>query len=148
MNKSLHRKLMTLLSKAGFDDDMRHEFVHLMTDGRTSSTKDLTELEMFRMINRIESDANFGKTSTAEMEALLRQKRSKVLALATRTGIFPDGNWERFNAFMRKSSVLHKPLKDYTLTELDRLIKQFRGIEYHNQKARKNKPTTYPYSLN
>jgi hypothetical protein len=148
MNKSLHRKLMTLLSKAGFDNDMRHEMVYYWTDGRTTSTKDLSELELFRLINRIESDPNFGQTAPSEMAALIRQKRSKVLAIATRTGIFPDNNWDKFNSFMLKSSVLHKPLNAYTLTELDRLIKQFRGIEYHNKKARKNKAINYPYSLN
>ena len=61
MNKSLHRKLLALLSRAGFDDDMRHELVYYWTDGRTQSTKDLSEIELYRLVNRIESDFNFEK---------------------------------------------------------------------------------------
>jgi len=155
MKKRLHRKLMTLLSKAGFDDDKRHEFVYHWTNGRTQSTKDLSEFELVQMIARIENDHNFENKVNEEMETVMRRKRSAVLAIASRTGIFPNGNWDLFNRFMLKSSVLHKPLHQYSIEELDKLLKQFRAIETNFNKSAK-KPGTKanalkyvnPYSLN
>jgi len=126
---------MTLLSKSGFDDAQRHELVYNWTNGRTQSTKDLSEFELSQIIHRIESTIDFGKEITIEMEDEKRRKRSIVLAIATRVGIFQNGNWDDFNRFMEKSSVLHKPLYKYTNSELDKLIKQFRSIEYNYHKS-------------
>ena len=119
MNKSLHRKLMTLLSKAGIDDDMRHEMIHRFTGGRTTSSKDLSAAELAKLINRLQGD----------YEDQLRRLRSEILAIATRTGIHDPGDWEKFNRFMIHRSIAHKPLNQYNIAELKSLRKQFRAIE-------------------
>ncbi|MGQ2119103.1 hypothetical protein ACT4R8_10070, partial [Ornithobacterium rhinotracheale] len=42
-----------------------------------------------------------------------------------------------FNNFMLKSSILHKPLKDYDLEELKELVKQFKSMERKEDAYRK-----------
>ncbi|MGV4451006.1 hypothetical protein ACQ1RC_11785, partial [Ornithobacterium rhinotracheale] len=39
-------------------------------------------------------------------------------------------SWATFNNFMLKSSILHKPLKDYDLEELKYLVKQFKSMDW------------------
>ena len=45
---------------------------------------------------------------SAEKELLLRNKRSVVLTIATRTGIKKQDSWEEFNTWMKNKSVLKK----------------------------------------
>lgn len=65
----------------------------------------------------------------------IRDKRSIVLAIATRTGIKDPESWDRFNQWMLKSSVLKKELYKYSEDELHLLIKQFRGLEQNFTKS-------------
>jgi len=149
--RRLHRKLMTLLSKAGFDDDMRHEFVYHWTNGRTSSTRELSEFELVQMIERIEKDPLFSHNINRQLSDEIRRKRSVVLSIATRTGIHDPNDWEKFNGFMLNRSVYHKPLNEYTSRELDDLIRQFRSIEYKYKKKKEREKKSLPknlYSLN
>jgi galactokinase len=60
---------------------------------------------------------------SAEMELVMKRKRSIVLTIATKTGIKEVNDFKRFNAWMKKSSVLKKDLHAYTYQELDDLIK-------------------------
>ena len=68
-------------------------------------------------------------------EMNLRDKRSIVLIIATRTGIKDADSWEKFNRWMLNNSVLKKELHKYKLDELDKLIKQFRGLEANYRKS-------------
>ena len=137
--KRLHRKLMTLLSKLGIDDDMRHEMVYNFTGGRTQSTKELSLSEMSELIMQLEGDH----------EEKIRRLRSEILAIATRTGIHDPSNWEKFNAFMIHRSIHHKPLNEYSLEELKELRRQFRAIERNNKKTQVNiLKRIKPYQLN
>ena len=73
--------------------------------------------------------------NTYHYEMTLRDKRSIVLTIATRTGIKDADSWEKFNDWMLNSSVLKKELKNYKLDELDKLIKQFRGLVANYRKS-------------
>ena len=137
--KRLHRKLMTLLSKLGIDDDMRHAMVYNFTGGRTGSTRELKVDEIIALINRLEDDHS----------EKLRRLRSEILSIATRTGIHDPSNWEKFNTFMIHRSVKHKPLNEYSLEELKELRRQFRAIERNNKKTQVNiLKRIKPYQLN
>ena len=121
---------MTLLCRAGIDNDTRHDMVYSWTSGRTASTKELFDSEMDKLIFKLSSE--FGKkTMNPNLEIERRNKRATVLAIAGRVGFFPDGssNFDTFNRFMQSSSILKKDLYKYKLDELDELIRQFRGIE-------------------
>lgn len=66
---------------------------------------------------------------SAEMELIMKRKRSSILTIATRTGIKEVNCWVKFNAWMLASSVHHKALNAYDYEELDQLDKQFRQLE-------------------
>jgi len=141
---------MTLLSKAGVNDDLRHSLVYHWTSGRTSSTKELSELELAQLIHRLETDYGFARKINMQVREQLRKKRSYILAIASKVGILEKNDWDKFNRFMKTRSVLHKPLYDYSLNELDDLLKQFRSIERNYEKSAKKlwtKAATHKYNF-
>lgn len=79
--------------------------------------------------------------NSLEVEILMRNKRSTVLAIATRTGIKKVNSWDEFNEWMKTKSVLKKDLHRYDFDELDQLIRQFRALESNFDKSAK-KPGT------
>lgn len=75
---------------------------------------------------------------SAEMELIMKRKRSIILTIATKTGIKEPDSWTKFNNWMKNSSILKKELHAYNYTELDELTKQFRALEAnYNQSAKK-----------
>lgn len=71
---------------------------------------------------------------SAEMELIMKKKRSVILTLATHTGIKEADSWTKFNNWMLSSSVHKKALNAYEYNELDDLTKQFQAlkINYEN----------------
>ena len=75
---------------------------------------------------------------SAEMELIMKRKRSNILTIATKTGIKEADSWTKFNNWMLSSSVHKKALKEYGYDELDDLNKQFRALEVnYNESAKK-----------
>jgi len=66
---------------------------------------------------------------SAEMELIMKRKRSIILTIATKTGIKEADSWTKFNNWMKNSSIYKKELHAYDFDELDELTKQFRGLE-------------------
>lgn len=66
---------------------------------------------------------------SAEMELIMKRKRSNILTIATKTGIKEANNWTKFNKWMLNRSVHKKALKEYNYEELDDLNKQFRQLQ-------------------
>ncbi len=133
-----HRKLITLLSKGGFDEQTRHDLIYTFTKGRTRSTRDLTLTEVKALCSRMEGSFVFVKNIDAYTEIARKKKRSIVLKIATKTGIHDINDWSVFNGFMLRSSIYKKQLNAYKLEELDALIQQFRALESNfNRSARK-----------
>jgi hypothetical protein len=66
---------------------------------------------------------------SAEMQLVMKRKRSVILTIATTCGIKEPSSWTRFNAFMKNSSVLKKELHAYNYDELDDLNRQFRALK-------------------
>ncbi len=136
-----HRRLMALLTQAGFDDETRHSLVHAWTNGRTESSKDLTETEVDDLVWKFENDFHFRQNPKNTVNAMLliaiKQKRSTVLAIAQRCGIHEGKDFKKFNSFMENSSILKKRLNKYTFEELDELIKQMHALEANFKKSAK-----------
>lgn len=118
------KQVMTLLGQQGIKDETRHEMVYEFTNGRTTSIADLSPRELQQFCDRLQQKCN-----SADQEILMRQKRSVVLTIATRTGIKEADSWSKFNLWMNNSSIFKKPLNSYSFEELDQLIRQFRGLE-------------------
>lgn len=75
---------------------------------------------------------------SAEMELIMKRKRSVILTIATKTGIKEVNDWTKFNQWMKTSSILKKELHAYKYDELDDLNKQFRQLEInYNESAQK-----------
>ena len=66
---------------------------------------------------------------SAEMELIMKRKRSNILTIATKTGIKEADSWTKFNKWMLSSSIYKKALNEYDYEELDDLNKQFRQLE-------------------
>ncbi|URC13965.1 hypothetical protein [Flavobacterium sp. B183] len=83
----------------------------------------------FNRQNGIEPIKNDDQSQSAEMELIMKRKRSVILTLATSTGIKEADSWTKFNNWMLNSSILKKELYAYNYEELDDLTKQFRGLK-------------------
>lgn len=127
-----HKRLMTLLSKLGIDDEQRHDMVYQYTRGRTQSTRDLTLVELNDLCARFQAILDEQNKKYTDQ---LRRLRSLALSVASRAGIKQPGDWESFNRWMINSSVHHKRLDAHTLEELNNLIQQLRAIEHHNTQS-------------
>jgi len=66
---------------------------------------------------------------SAEMELIMKRKRSNILTLATHTGIKEPDSWTKFNNWMKVSSIHKKELYAYNYDELDELLKQFQALK-------------------
>ena len=66
---------------------------------------------------------------SAEMELIMKRKRSVILTLATYTGIKEPDSWTKFNNWMKNSSIHKKALNAYEYDELDDLTKQFQALK-------------------
>jgi hypothetical protein len=134
-----HKQLMALLSRAGIDEQTRHDLVRGWTAGRTNSSKGLTIQELTDIVWKLQNDSSFAQNIRSASEALLqiqlKKKRTVILTIAQRIGLHSGTDFTRFNSFMQNSSVLHKKLQKYTLEELDVLTKQFRAIEQNYNRS-------------
>jgi hypothetical protein len=66
---------------------------------------------------------------SAEMELIMKRKRSVILTIATHTDIKEADSWTKFNNWMLNSSVHKKALNAYEYDELDDLTKQFQALK-------------------
>ena len=75
---------------------------------------------------------------SAEMELIMKRKRSVILTLATHTGIKEPDSWTKFNNWMLNSSIHKKALNAYEYYELDDLTKQFQALKanYENSASK------------
>ena len=127
-NTGSFRRLMALLSRAKINDDARHDLVYSWTKGRTASSTGLTDSEIKDLIWKFENHFD-APAVNLYVESEMKRRRSIVLTMATETGIKEPNDFASFNRFMASRSIYKKELHKYTLTELDELIKQFRGLE-------------------
>jgi hypothetical protein len=72
---------------------------------------------------------------SAEIELIMKRKRSNILTLATATGIKAPDSWTKFNNWMLNSSIYKKALNDYGYDELDDLLKQFQALKMNYEKS-------------
>lgn len=78
---------------------------------------------------------------SAEMELIMKRKRSVILTLATHTGIKEADSWTKFNNWMLNSSIHKKALNSYGYDELDDLTKQFQALKTNYEHSAKKMGT-------
>ena len=127
-SNGMFRHLMGLLTKAKINDDARHDLVHAWTNGRTSSSKDLSASEIRDLVWKFENHFD-APAVDMYIELECKKLRSIVLKIASEVGIKEPNDFKVFNDFMKSRSILKKELHRYKLEELHELVKQFRGLQ-------------------
>lgn len=141
--KALHA---TFRSK-GFDIEDRHGFISRFTDGRVSSTKELTFDEARSMLARLnESDT---EQKLRRQEESLKQVKA-IFFLSFEISFLNKGfnndtkedfemNKAKLNVFARSKSASHKNVSEMYLSELKAFKKQLEAIAYNEKNKSKNK---------
>ena len=103
--------------------------------GRTTDIEDLSEKELQEIYKIFfPHERNIAEQAfLLNHEKLLKEHRSVILSIATRIGIKEPDNWDKFNNWMLKSSILKKKLNDYNLQEIKDLERQLRAAESNYQ---------------
>ena len=106
------------------------------TGFRTGKIDELTNSEAEKLLAiHTKAENNEVNYNALKEEVIMKEYRSKILAIATREGIhFPD-DWKNFNHFMLFSSRFKKPLNAHNLEELKELLKQMNALAYNNAKS-------------
>lgn len=119
-------QLQTLKRRLLLGDDSYRNMIAAATDGRTTSTKELTECEAESLIKGLAATLPPAYHSQES-----NTMRKKILSYCHKLHwTTPAGkvDMERLNAWMLKSSYLHKPLMDYRYEELPALVSQFEKV--------------------
>ena len=127
--KALH----AVFRQMGLDADERHEFIANFTDGRTSSTKELTMDEARKLLDEL------GKEQREIYQREAKQVCKQIYALSFQISFlnkgFDNGTPEEFemnkakiNVFCRNNTRFHKNLTEMTLKELKEVKKQMEAI--------------------
>lgn len=126
-------KLHTLLAQSGMMEQKR-QLVWEASNGRTTTSKDLTHEEVTVLMNFLE-----------ELLGLDKMRR-KIFALAYQAGIIygdsPEDkkmNVAKLNQFLSDRGAVKKPLNKMDKSELLKVVNQFASIVKHNTEADHNK---------
>jgi len=114
-------RLHTIIGKLGITPEIKEELVYNITQGRASSTKDLTHLECDTLI----------KTLQPNVPIEGDKQRKKILSIVHELGWeTPTGkiDWNTLNPYLLKYGYLHKSFNDYTPKELPTLVTQFENL--------------------
>ena len=103
--------------------------------GRTTDIEELSDEELAEVYKIFfPTERNIAEqVFLLNYEKLLKEHRSIVLSIATRIGLKEPDNWDKFNNWMLKSSILKKKLNDYNLQEIKDLERQLRATESNYQ---------------
>lgn len=127
--KALHATFRGL----GMDEENRHNFIAHYTDGRTSSTKELTMEEARRLLENLERS----RREAYRMEA--QHVCKQIYALSFQISFLNKGyssesveefemNKAKINVFCRQRTKSRKNLTEMTLSELKEVKKQMEAI--------------------
>ena len=110
---------------------------------RTNRLEDLTGKEIEVLYNIYAPKSEKVEVEFDALKEILIKKewKSKILALADKTGIKDKGSFHKFNDWMITSGKFKKHLNAHNLEELKELYKQLRGVEQNNARS-STKPMT------
>lgn len=128
--KALHASFKAL----GMDDENRHNYIAHFTDGRVSSTKELTFDEARRLLGKL-NDNNREKVQ-AEAKAICRSIYALSLKISFLNKSYAESdstedfemNKAKINMFCRTRSKVRKNLTAMSLAELKDVKKQLEAI--------------------
>lgn len=142
--------LIAAVNKAGYLVE-KAEIVSFITDGRTSSSKELTYQEALKLIHHLEEklgqDAKKFKPASDSKRA--DNMRKNIIAICYELGWITNSedleekkmNMAVIDSFLKSRGYLKKPLMEFTIKELPKLVTQFNQILEHSKKTAGNKAT-------
>lgn len=127
--KALH----ATLTKAGIEDDDRHDLIEQLTNGRTKSSKDLTSDEAYKLITTISGQQE--KRKQDEIRKSLKAIYMLSMNISFLNKDYPNDTDEDFqlnkakiNMFARSKSKAQKNVSAMSITELQDFKKQLEAI--------------------
>ncbi len=124
MNPALNKQLHGLLTQTGLTPQ-KADLVSGFTNGRSDSSKDLTNEEAKKMIAYLNSTADIHNEKSNKM-------RRKIISLAHEMHWHLSGTQKidmpRLNAWCVKFGYLKKELNKYRYNELTTLVTQFTAV--------------------
>jgi hypothetical protein len=143
MTPGQNKRIHALLGKAGLMDE-KAALVKEYTNGRSESSKDLSELEAKGLIWHLERLVPATKAAPSSEQVSMMAMRRKVFALGYNLGWIDKADGGAFNALVlagvAKKLKTNRPgvLNHYSATELRELITQLDQVLVHNQQAAHN----------
>lgn len=126
ISKELIKRLHTIYSVQGIDNEKKQDILLNLTDGRTNSTKDLTLKEAIYLCGYL----NGAKSENRELsidERELKRRRSAVLKRLQRIGV-DTTDWGAVNAFCLNKRIAGKRFRELDEEELLLLIPKLESI--------------------
>jgi hypothetical protein len=126
------KMLQSLRHQHNMPEDAYREMIAQASNGRTSSTRELTQSEAFGLIDSlVDKTPNHWKQRNAAMDKM----RKKIIGYAREMGWFVPGDlrkvdMERLNGWCRKYGFGKKALNAYSYEELPKLVTQFEQGPY------------------
>lgn len=127
--KALHATFHTM----GYDNEDRHDFIAQFTDGRTSSTKELTADEARRLLERLNEDKS--KRAQAEAKTVLRSIYALSMQISFLNKDYTSDteeerrmNYAKINRFCLDRTKFRKAITQMTLPELKEVKKQLEAV--------------------
>ena len=138
--KALH----ATFRRIGMDDDERHDYIALFTDGRTRSSKELSFDEARSLLASLNED--LADKTREEAKKLVKA----IFCLSFQISFLNKGytndtqeefqmNVAKLNVFARSKSVSRKNVSEMYPSELKAFKKQLEAIVYNENKKSKNK---------
>lgn len=129
------KKVQTMFTKLGFSQEDKQNVIHNLTDGRATSTKDITFSEAKRLINYL----NGGNTINGEYQASRLSAVKCIYRLSYDIGMSygdtPEDklmNCAKINRFCRERGTVKKNIEQMNLEELKKTKKQFEAMLQNN----------------
>lgn len=132
-NSAQNRQLWAIVNQLKIDKEQVEELAFQYSQGRTKSTRELSVQEFSSLVNHLEAIKK-GMVKASEVKQKLPdpadRQRKKFLSTCYDLKWTTNGklNWIKINEWLQQYGYLHKPLNDYTLQELPKLVTQIETL--------------------
>ena len=129
------KKIQTLFSQMGFEKDEKMDVISRLTNGRATSTKDLTLDEAKYLIKYLIGDTGENKAHQEKCKSVVKCIYRLSYDIGMSYGDTPEDklmNCAKINKFCRERGTVKKNISEMTLTELQKTRKQFEAILSNN----------------
>lgn len=131
------RSIFGMCKQLRIDSENRAEMIIEVTDGRSSSAKDLSYHEAKELIRHLNTIAEGNGKGWNTKQWRMDKMRKKILSFFHEMGYAQGGklDMEKVNAQIEKLGYKKKPLNQYHYEELPKLVTQFENIRNSYLKA-------------